>query len=108
MNECLGRTGNGSCDGGDIGNGTANIINYVVNVEKATITILKELKSNNLLEGVKIAYSNPDDDVYTALYPKGADFDLMQRRSIETFSMLFPVMRSGRPHAAKIVCPLSG
>jgi hypothetical protein len=36
MNECLGWTGNGSCDGGDIGRGKVNIINYVIDVKKAT------------------------------------------------------------------------
>jgi len=77
MNECLGWTGNGSCDGGDIGRGTANIVNYVVDVEKATQTIIEELKNNNLLERVKIAYLNPEDEEYVALYPEGACFDLM-------------------------------
>lgn len=77
MNECLGWTGNGSCDGGDIGSGTANIVNFVVDVEKATQTIIEELKNNNLLDGVKIAYLNPEDEEYIALYPEGAEFDLM-------------------------------
>ena len=77
MNECLGWTGNGSCDGGDIGSGTANIVNYVVDVEKATQTIIEELKNNNLLDGVKISYINPEVGEYIALYPEGADFDLM-------------------------------
>lgn len=79
MNECLGWTGNGSCDGGDIGSGTANIVNFVVDVEKAKQTIIEELKNSNLLEGVKIAYLNPEDEEYIALYPKGADFDLVKK-----------------------------
>ncbi|MGE6257484.1 hypothetical protein ACQKCU_06155 [Heyndrickxia sporothermodurans] len=77
MNECLGWTGNGFCDGGDIGSGTANIFNYVVDVEMATQTIIEELRNNNLLEKVKIAYLNPEDEEYIALYPKETDFDLM-------------------------------
>lgn len=77
MNECLGWTGNGSCDGGDIGSGTANIFNLVVDVEKAIQTIIVELKNNDLLDGVKIAYLNPDDEEYFALYPEGIDFELM-------------------------------
>ncbi len=76
MNECLGWTGNGFCDGGDIGSGTANIFNYVVDIEKAVTTIIEELKSNDLLEGLKIGYSNPEEE-YIALYPKGTEFDLM-------------------------------
>jgi predicted DNA-binding WGR domain protein len=74
MNECLGWTGNGLCDGGDIGSGTANIINYVVDVEKAARTIIEELKNNNLLQGAKIAYLNSDDEEYIVLYPDGAEF----------------------------------
>ncbi|WP_251028821.1 hypothetical protein [Bacillus sp. ISL-18] len=77
MNECLGWTGNGSCDGGDIGSGTANIFNNVVDVGMATRTIIEELKNNNLLQVVKIAYLNPDDEEYIVLYPDGAEFDLI-------------------------------
>lgn len=74
MNECLGWTGNGFCDGGDIGSGTANIFNYVIDVEKATQTIIQELKKNNLLDEVKIAYYSPEEEDYIVLYPKGVDF----------------------------------
>lgn len=77
MNECLGWTGNGSCDGGDIGSGTANIFNYVVDVEKAARTIIEELKNNNLLESAKIAYLHPEDEEYIILYPEGTKFNLM-------------------------------
>ncbi|WP_045516880.1 hypothetical protein [Neobacillus niacini] len=77
LNECLGWTGNGSCDGGDIGGGTANIFNFVVDVEKATKTIVEELQNNNLLVEVKIAYLNPEEEEYIALYPEGSKFDLM-------------------------------
>lgn len=77
IDECLGWTGNGACDGGDIGSGAANIFNYVVNVEKATKIIIGELENNNLLEGVKIAYLDPEDEEYIVLYPEGVEFDLM-------------------------------
>lgn len=77
MNECLGWTGNGSCDGGDIGSGTANIFNYVIDPVKAAKTIIEELKTNDLLDGAKIAYCNPEDDEYVTLYPEGAEFELM-------------------------------
>lgn len=77
MNECLGWTGNGACDGGDIGSGTANIFNYVVDIEKATKTILNELKNNNLLEEVRMAYFHPEEENYIALYPEGTKFDLI-------------------------------
>lgn len=75
MNECLGWTGNGSCDGGDIGSGTTNIFNYVIDVEKAFKTILKELGDHNLLADVKIAFSDEEED-YVVLYPEDSDFDL--------------------------------
>lgn len=42
MNECLGWTGNGSSDGGDIGSGSANVFNYVIDVEKALKTTINE------------------------------------------------------------------
>lgn len=76
MNECLGWTGNGFCDGGDIGSGTTNVVNYVINVKKALKTITKELSDNNLLNKVKIAYLDKDEE-YVCLYPEGADFDLL-------------------------------
>lgn len=75
MNECLGWTGNGFCDGGDVGSGTINIFNYVIDVEKAFQSTLSELSEGNLLKGVKIAYENDKGD-YIALYPKGSTFDL--------------------------------
>lgn len=34
----------------------------VVDIEKATRTIIAELKNRNLLERVKIAYFNPEED----------------------------------------------
>lgn len=77
MNECLGWTGNGHCDGGDIGSGTANIFNYVIDVSKALKTIKEELSDHNLLDGAKIAYLNKEDEEYTVIYPQYADFELI-------------------------------
>lgn len=77
MNECLGWTDNGSCDGGDIGSGTVNIFNYVIDVETATKTIIEELNNNNLLEGVRIAYLPPEGEECIALYPEGTGCNLM-------------------------------
>ncbi|MFE0508054.1 WGR domain-containing protein [Peribacillus butanolivorans] len=76
MNECLGWTGNGFSDGGDIGSGTANVFNYVIDVEEALKAIIEELSNNNLLENVKIANLNEDEE-YVSLYPKGTDFDII-------------------------------
>lgn len=76
MNECLGWTGNGSCDGGDIGSGSANVFNYVIDVENALKTTIQELSNNNLIDNVKIAFLNEDEE-YVSLYPEGADFDII-------------------------------
>lgn len=75
MNECLGWTGNGSSDGGDIGSGTINIFNYVIDVDKALKTIIEELTEQNLLANVKIAFLDEDEE-HIGLYPKGTDFDI--------------------------------
>ncbi|HHB2056950.1 TPA: hypothetical protein ACOQ4A_005370, partial [Bacillus cereus] len=42
MDEALGWSGNGHCDGRDIGSGTINIFNFVIDVDKALKTILNE------------------------------------------------------------------
>jgi hypothetical protein len=54
MNECLGWTGLGHCDGGDIGSGTMNVFCFVVESSVASQVTLKELKARNLLEGAVI------------------------------------------------------
>ena len=74
-NGCLGWTGNGFCDGGDIGSGTINTFNYVINVEFALDTIIKELTENQLLDGVKIAYMNFEEE-YIVLYPDGTEIEV--------------------------------
>ncbi|UOY93292.1 hypothetical protein MUG87_03965 [Ectobacillus sp. JY-23] len=76
MNECLGWTGNGHCDGEDIGSGTINIFNFVIDVKKALRSTLNEFSQNNLLEGVKIACENAEGN-YVLLYPEGREFNLM-------------------------------
>lgn len=76
MNECLGWTGNGHCDGGDIGSGTINIFDFVIDVDKALESTLDELSKNNLIEGVKIAFVNDEEDC-VVLYPEDAEFDLI-------------------------------
>jgi predicted DNA-binding WGR domain protein len=60
MNECLGWTALGHCDGGDIGSGTMSIFCFVVDAEKAKELIVKELKSHQLLDGAVIAQTVRD------------------------------------------------
>lgn len=45
MNECLGRTGNGCCDGSDYGSGTLNIFTFTIDQELALTTIRAKLFS---------------------------------------------------------------
>lgn len=77
MNDCLGWTGNGSSDGRDIGSGSTNVFNYVIDVQRALKTTIEELSNNNnqLLDHVKIAFLDEDKE-YVSLYPKDTDFDI--------------------------------
>lgn len=70
LNECLGWTGNGFCDGGDIGSGTINVFSFVVDPHLACKTIIKELRLNQFLDGSVIAYRDYDDN-YHVLWPEG-------------------------------------
>ncbi len=76
MDEALGWSGNGQCDGGDIGSGTINIFTFVIDVDKALQTTLEELKNQRLLDGVKIAYVNDEED-YIQVYPSEGAFNLL-------------------------------
>ena len=71
LNECLGWTGNGHCDGGDIGSGTMNVCSLVVNPYLALEPIVKELREHNLLEGAVIAIER--EDSFEVLYPENYD-----------------------------------
>ena len=68
-NETLGWTGNGFCDGGQIGSGSIEIFSYVIDPQIAYKSLIIDLKENELLEGVFIAYRNEDED-YVVLHPK--------------------------------------
>ncbi|MED1303708.1 hypothetical protein BK704_22120 [[Bacillus thuringiensis] serovar konkukian] len=76
MDEALGWSGNGHCDGGDIGSGTINIFTFVIDVDKALQTILDELENQQLLDAVRIAYVNDDED-YIQVYPHEGEFNLL-------------------------------
>lgn len=71
LNECLGWTGNGYCDGGDIGSGTINTFSFVIDPYLARDSIVIALKQNNLIDGAIIATSNKDG--YDVLWPE--DFE---------------------------------
>ena len=76
FNNCLGWTGNGHCDGGDIGSTTMNIFCYVVDKNIAIHTILEVLEEEDLLDNLKIAYADEITEEYIGLYPPLTDFML--------------------------------
>lgn len=76
FNNCLGWTGNGHCDGGDIGAGTMNIFCYVVDKNIAIHTILEVLEEEDLLDNLKIAYADENTEEYIGLYPPLTEFSL--------------------------------
>ena len=61
MNERLGWTGLGHCDGGDMGTGIMNIFCYVADARIAESVIVRELKANGFLEGAVIAERRRDN-----------------------------------------------
>ncbi len=61
MNECLGWTGLGHCDGGDMGSGQMNVFCYVVDAAIAEPVIVSTLKKHGLLEGAVIAERNENE-----------------------------------------------
>lgn len=69
MNQCLGWTGLGHCDDGDIGSGTINIFCFVVNPYAALVLIKDELRQKDFLNGAVIAIEREED--FEVLYPDG-------------------------------------
>jgi hypothetical protein len=67
FNECLGWTGNGRCDGHDIGGGTLNIFSVVVDAELGAATMVEELRKHRLLEGAVMAVR--EAEAYRVVYP---------------------------------------
>lgn len=61
MNECLGWSGLGHCDGGDMGSGQMNVFCNVVDAAIAERAIVSDLKKHGLLEGAVIAERKEDD-----------------------------------------------
>ncbi|NDW10808.1 hypothetical protein [Dysgonomonas sp. 520] len=76
LNDCLGWTGNGHCDGGDIGSGTMNLFCYVVDKDIAAQSILEVLKEENLMEGMKLAYLDEKEE-FKLIYPKEGNFSII-------------------------------
>lgn len=68
-NESLGWTGNGHCDGGEIGSGSIEIFLYVVDPIIATKTLVMDLRGKGLLENAEIFYLDNVTDKKVILYP---------------------------------------
>lgn len=73
LDEILVWTGNGNCDGGDIGSGTMNVFCFVSDVPSATQTILGKLEEYGYQAGVTIAVRNADDE-YVVVYPEDGEY----------------------------------
>lgn len=63
MDECLGWTGLGDCDGGDIGSGDMNVCSLVVDPFVALDPVLGSLRQNDCLEGATILVETEGDDL---------------------------------------------
>src|SRR5437762_12364256 len=68
MDERLGWTGLGHCDGGDIGSGTMNIFCYVADARIGESVIVRELEASKFLEGAVIAERT--GDTVKVLWPR--------------------------------------
>ena len=68
LNECLGWTGNGHCDGGDAGSYTINAFCWVIDHKIAGETIVEALRAADLLDNATIAYRGKDD-IYRVMWP---------------------------------------
>jgi len=69
LNEALGWSGLGHCDGSDVGDGTLNVYCYVVDAKVASEVIVQELKSKDLLRDVVVAYQDRDEQ-FVVLWPE--------------------------------------
>jgi len=63
MDECLGWTGLGHCDGGDLGSGDMNVCCLVVDPFVALDPVMGSLRQNNYLEGATISVETEGDDL---------------------------------------------
>jgi hypothetical protein len=61
LNDCLGWSGLGHCDGSDVSGDALNVYCYVVDPKLATATVVEELRANDLLEDAVIAFQDRDE-----------------------------------------------
>ena len=58
MNETLGWSGLGACDGGSIGSGTMEVCNFVVDFETAKAVVVKDLEGTEFANFTRIYDEN--------------------------------------------------
>jgi hypothetical protein len=68
LDKRLAATGNGYCDGGDIGSGTINIFLSVLDAQRAAKVVIKALRKTHLLEGATIALET--EEGFEVLWPQ--------------------------------------
>lgn len=67
--QSLGWTGNGHCDGGDIGSNRMNIWSFVLDVPAAIKTLSTELQIHGLVDGALLAMYDDTTNSYLAIWP---------------------------------------
>jgi hypothetical protein len=79
FNECLGWTGNGFCDGNDIGSGCLTIFSIIVDPQSAGRTMIAELEKHGLLDGAVIAARYGSEEEYRIVHPQNfmGEFSLL-------------------------------
>jgi len=68
LNECLGWTGNGHCDGGQIGSGAIEVFSFVIDPIVGVSTIVEALRRKDLLEGAVVSTETEAGTI--VLWPK--------------------------------------
>jgi hypothetical protein len=68
--QSLGWTGNGHCDGGDIGGGLMNIWCLVLEIPAAINTLSRELQAHGLAEGALIARYDKSSSQFVVAWPE--------------------------------------
>lgn len=76
VNNCLGWTGNGHCDGWNIDAGKVNMFCFVMDKDIAVETITDEVESGELLNDLRIAFLDEQSGEFLQIYPDNGRFTL--------------------------------
>lgn len=75
LNDLLGWTGLGHCDGSDTADGAVNFFCFVVDPKIAVEPIVNELREQDVLDKAVIAYQDHDEN-FIVLWPPDGTFEL--------------------------------